>query len=118
MKYLVWVFENVKHFTDLAKWFIVWYPLKQEQKMQTLTSTAHNRFLKVVERSFDQAHDGFWYPKLSGEALVRIAAMKNGYAIERRRKPDSVWLPITTASYSSFDEESFVKWMSRWPLTQ
>lgn len=83
--------------------------------MATLTNTARDRFLSTLVSHFDETSDGVFYPKLDGTPLVRILVNDRMYLIERRRRPDSEWTPVTTVRFSQFDAESFLRWLALWP---
>jgi hypothetical protein len=81
-----------------------------------LAPNATDTFLAKLGESFFEAHDGLWYPRQSGEALVRIQVDGLIYRVFRRRSPETPWMQLVESRVEEFDKKTFTLWASQWRL--
>jgi hypothetical protein len=86
--------------------------------MLTLVTKTHTDVSQIVSQHFELRADGWFYPRQTGVALVRIMVdgLAGEYRIERRRKASTAWMPIVTAPVAEFDENAFAMWRDHWQL--
>lgn len=81
-----------------------------------LATNPKEALLHGLDESFFKAHDGLWYPRQSGEALVRITVDASHYRVFRRRSPECPWVQLVESRVEEFDKFTFVTWASQWRL--
>lgn len=81
-----------------------------------MTATLVHTTQDAIARHFAPGDDGFWYPRAEGIALVRVAVDHMHCQVQRRRRPETPWLPIATMRVEEFDPSAFNVWCESWVL--
>lgn len=84
--------------------------------MATAIASPTEALVHHLDETFFKAYDGLWYPRQSGEALVRLEVGVTHYRIFRRRSPETPWMLLVESRVEEFDKDNFNTWASRWQL--
>jgi hypothetical protein len=77
--------------------------------------TMTDSLLAVLNETFTEDLDGYFYPGPKERSLVRVQVGGGAYSVERRRNARTPWLPVSTALVDEFDARLWREWRERWP---